>query len=92
MIDGTIVLVPCGRMTKVAIDQSLFLYDEDAHRFFKLNSSAAAIYERFDGESTVDDITSELAERYLDQAETVRASVNETIVGLTELGLVAESL
>jgi hypothetical protein len=77
-------------MTTVALDDSVFVYDEDAHRFYKLNSSAAAIYESCDGVNSVDEIAARLAEQHLAGLPNVRADVLETITGLAELGLVTE--
>jgi hypothetical protein len=89
-MDGDAVLVPCAGMTTVVVDESLFVYDEDARCFFVLNASAAAIYERCDGASTVEDIAARLAEQHPESSEQVAADVHHAVSGLIELGLVAE--
>jgi hypothetical protein len=88
--DGNAMLVPRAGMTTVIVDESLFVYDEEARRFFVLNASAAAIYERCDGASTVDDIATELSGQHPERGEQVAADVRNAVSGLLELGLVAE--
>lgn len=89
MIDGTAVPAPSTPITAVAVDDSLFVYDEAARRFCVLNSSAASIFEHCDGIRSVDQVAAALAERHPGAADRVRADVRETLSELIELGLLA---
>ncbi|HXX91454.1 MAG TPA: PqqD family peptide modification chaperone [Acidimicrobiales bacterium] len=88
MIAGSAVLVPNALVTTVVVDDSLFVYDEGDRRFFVLNASAAAVYERCDGSRTLDAIAAALAEEHPD-APSVAEDVRDAVDGLVELGLVA---
>ena len=91
MIDGSTVLERCEQMTVVTVDDSLFVYDETARRFFMLNTSAAAIYEHCDGQRSVDEIAAAMVELHPEGGPRVDADVREAVEGLVELGLVAPS-
>jgi hypothetical protein len=84
------VLVAAPDMTRVNVDDSLFVYDERGKRFFVLNTSAAAVYDAVDGRTSADEIADTLAALHPDQAEAVRRDVAFAIDGLLELGVVAE--
>jgi hypothetical protein len=86
--DSVLVLVATGDMTPVEVDDALFLYDAKTRRFFRLNASARAVYERCDGIRTLSAIADELAALYPDDAAGVRRDVTDTATDLLELGLV----
>jgi hypothetical protein len=89
-VTGRGVLVATKDMTKVLVDDSLFVYDERGKRFFVLNTSAAAVYECVDGQASAGEIAEVLAALYPEQAEDVRRDVAHAVEGLLELGVVVE--
>jgi hypothetical protein len=77
-------------MTRVSVEDSLFVYDERGKRFFVLNTSAAAVYDAVDGQASAAEIADRLAALHPEQADAVRRDVAFAIEGLLELGVVAE--
>jgi hypothetical protein len=78
----------------VELDDNLALYDDVGQLLIMLNSSAAAVWQRCDGATTLDDMVHELTAAYHADAEAAPAlaeDVRLTVRKLAELGLVAEA-
>ena len=75
----------------VELDDNVALYDEVGQLLILLNTSAAAVWERCDGTTTLDDIGRELAAAYPDDAGLIGEDVRQTVGKLAELGLVVDA-
>ncbi len=76
----------------VPLDDNLALYDTAGQLLIMLNSSAAAVWERCDGATTLDDWGGELAETPGgDDAGDIAEDVRLTVRKLAELGLVVDA-
>ena len=75
----------------VELDDNLALYDEVGQLLILLNTSAAAVWQRCDGTTTVDDMVRELAGAYLADPALLREDVRQTVRKLAELGLVVDA-
>jgi Coenzyme PQQ synthesis protein D (PqqD) len=75
----------------VELDDNVALYDTASQLLIMLNSSAAAIWERCDGATTLDEMVSELSEAHGgDDAGVIAEDVRLTVRKLAELGLVVD--
>jgi Coenzyme PQQ synthesis protein D (PqqD) len=75
----------------VELDDNLALYDDVGQLLILLNTSAAAVWERCDGRTTVDDMVEALAVAHGTHTEDIAEDVRQTVAKLAELGLVAEA-
>ena len=73
------------------LDDNVALYDEVGQLLILLNTSAAAVWERCDGTTTIDDMVRALAAVYPANAADIDQDVRQTVAKLTELGLVVEA-
>ena len=89
-MNGADVPVPVPSMTTMPVDDALFVYDETNNRFFRLNSSATAVYRCCDGAASVDEIVTLLTDQFPDDSANVRDDVEATVAELEELGLVTQ--
>ncbi|HEX4433350.1 MAG TPA: PqqD family protein [Acidimicrobiales bacterium] len=87
------VALPARRAgaSTVALDDNLAVYDDVGQLLILLNTSAAAVWERCDGVTTVDALVDELAATYPDAAAVMAEDVRQTVDKLRELGLVADA-
>ena len=81
------VPVPLPHVCAAYIDDEAVLYDVARARPVLLNVTASAVWAAIDGERTVAEITSMLAELYGADEPTVRPGVTSTLVSFDELGL-----
>jgi hypothetical protein len=75
----------------VELDDNVALYDEVGQLLILLNTSAAAVWERCDGTTTVDDIARLLADAHPTEAAVIGEDVRQTVGKLAELGLVVDA-
>ncbi|HEY5385883.1 MAG TPA: PqqD family protein [Acidimicrobiales bacterium] len=75
----------------VELDDNVAVYDDVGQLLILLNTSAAAVWERCDGRTTVDDMVRALAVEHGAHAEDIAEDVRRTLAKLAELGLVAEA-
>ncbi len=76
----------------VELDDNVALYDQAGQLLIMLNSSAAAVWERCDGATTLDEIVGELAAVHGgDDACVIAEDVRLTVRKLAELGLVVDA-
>jgi len=76
----------------VELDDNLALYDEVGQFLILLNTSAAAVWERCDGTTTLEEMVGELAEAHGgDDAGAIAEDVRLTVRKLAELGLVVDA-
>lgn len=87
---GDAVPVPTFDKRVVPVEDALFVYDEANTRFFRLNSSAAAVYRCCDGAASVAEIVALLTSQFPDDSANVQEDVEATVAELQELGLVTE--
>ena len=59
------------------------------HQYHVLNEAAAFIYERANGQDTVDTVAHELSERFTISAEQALEDTQETVDGMVKLGLIS---
>jgi hypothetical protein len=76
----------------VELDDNLALYDEVGQLMILLNTSAAAVWERCDGTTTIDDMVRQLAEAHAAEAGDVCEDVRLTVRKLADLGLVVDAV
>jgi hypothetical protein len=88
-----VVVLPARRAgaSTVALDDNLAVYDDVGQLLILLNTSAAAVWERCDGVTTVDALVRELAATYPDAAADMAEDVRQTVDKLRELGLVVDA-
>jgi hypothetical protein len=75
----------------VELDDNVALYDEVGQLLILLNTSAAEVWERCDGTTTLDDITRQLVAAHPDDAAVIGEDVRQTVGKLAELGLVVDA-
>ena len=75
----------------VQLDDNLALYDDVGQLLILLNRTAAAVWERCDGSTTVEDIARSLSEIHDAAPDVVGEDVRQTVRKLAELGLVEDS-
>jgi hypothetical protein len=78
----------------VELDDNLAVYDDVGQLLILLNTSAAAVWERCDGTTAVDDMVRDLAAAHgADAADAadIAEDVRQTVRKLVELGLVVEA-
>lgn len=75
----------------VELDDNVALYDELGQLLILLNASAAAVWERCDGATTLDAMARELATAHGADAAVVAEDVRQTVGKLAELGLLVEA-
>jgi hypothetical protein len=76
----------------VELDDNVALYDTAGQLLIMLNSSAAAVWERCDGATTLDEMVGKLAEAHrADDAGAIAEDVRLTVRKLAELGLVVDA-
>jgi len=80
-----------GGTSTVALDDNVALYDEVGQLLLLLNTSAAAVWERCDGATALDDMVRELAAAYPGDAADIGEDVRQTVGKLIELGLVVDT-
>ena len=76
-------------VSAVELDDNVAVYDDVGQLLILLNTSAAAVWERCDGRTTIDDMVRALAEEHGAHVEDIAEDVRRTVVKLSELGLVA---
>ncbi len=74
----------------VELDDNVALYDDVGQLLILLNTSAAAVWELCDGETTVDDMVQTLAEAHGEDATVIAGDVRRTVRKLADLGLVLD--
>ncbi|MFZ0251513.1 MAG: PqqD family protein [Acidimicrobiales bacterium] len=75
----------------VGLDDNLAVYDDVGQLLILLNTSAAAVWERCDGTTPVDDMVHDLAAAHGADAAEIAQDVRQTVAKLAELGLVVEA-
>jgi hypothetical protein len=75
----------------VALDDNVALYDDVDQVLILLNPSAAAVWERCDGTSTMGELVGRLAEAHGADRSVLGPDVEQTVRKLAELGLLAEA-
>ncbi len=74
----------------VELDDNLALYDDVGQLLILLNTSAASVWERCDGETTVDDMVRALALSHDEDRRLMEVDVHQAVRKLADLGLVAD--
>jgi hypothetical protein len=72
----------------VELDDNLAPYD-DVGQLLVLNASAAMVWERCDGDTTLDDMVRALADSHHEDTKLIEVDVHQTVRKLADLGLVA---
>jgi len=80
---------PRGAVVSTRLDEDLLIVDSSTGRIHVLNSTAALVWECFDGEVTLDELAADLAEAFHAPLEAVRADTVEMTRELGRLGLLA---
>ena len=80
---------PCA--SAVELDDNLAVYDDVGQLLILLNTSAAAVWARCDGVTTLDDMVRALQATHPDDAADIDDDVRQTVGKLMELGLVVEA-
>jgi hypothetical protein len=75
----------------VELDDNVAVYDDVGQLLILLNTSAAAVWERCDGTTPVDDMVRELAAAHGADATEIALDVRQTVDKLMELGLVVRA-
>jgi hypothetical protein len=75
----------------VALDDNVAVYDEVGQLLILLNASAAAVWERCDGTTTLGDLVRALEAVYPDSPADIAEDVRLTVEKLLELGLVVDA-
>lgn len=75
----------------VELDDNVALYDELGQLLILLNTSAAAVWERCDGATTLHAMVRELAAAYPADADVIEEDVRQTVGKLAELGLLVDA-
>jgi hypothetical protein len=91
--DPSVVWLPTRRAgaSAVELDDNVAVYDDVGQLLILLNTSAAAVWERCDGRTTVDDMVCALALAHEADADDIADDVWQTVAKLAELGLVAQA-
>ena len=79
-----------GGVSAVELDENLALYDDVGQLLILLNTSAAAVWELCDGETTVDQMVEVLAAPHPAEAALIAEDIRQTVRRLAELELVAD--
>jgi hypothetical protein len=87
------VMVPARRpgASAVELDDNLAVYDDVGQILILLNASAASVWERCDGATTLDDMVRALQAAHPDDAADIDDDVRQTVGKLMELGLLVEA-
>ena len=80
---------PRDAVVSTRLDDDLLLVDGSTGRIHVLNSTAALVWECFDGDVTLDELAADLAEAFHAPLEAVRADAVEMTRELGRLGLLA---
>ena len=75
----------------VRLDDNVALYDNRGQLLILLNVSAAAVWERCNGETTFDEIVSDLARSHEGDVAIIAYDAWQTIEKLSELGLMEQA-
>jgi hypothetical protein len=75
----------------VELDDNVALYDELSQLLILLNTSAAAVWERCDGATTLNAMVRELAAAHPADADVIEEDVRQTVGKLAELGLLVDA-
>jgi hypothetical protein len=75
----------------VELDDNVAVYDDVGQLLILLNTSAAAVWERCDGATPVDDMVRALAVSHGTDAAEIADDVRQTVDKLFELGLVVHT-
>ena len=75
----------------VELDDNVALYDELGQLLILLNTSAAAVWERCDGATTLNAMVRELAAAHPADADVIEGDVRQTVGKLAELGLLVDA-
>ncbi len=86
-VDAGARLRPRPDLVSVRLGGELLLFEPDARRLHALNASAALVWQRIDGASTVGDIAAGLGERYAPDRALVEQDVAAVLDRLVGLGL-----
>lgn len=70
------------------VGEEIFLYDPAEERYFHLNSTAAAVWERLTEPKTASDLASDLVEFYEVDIETCSSSVTSVLNYLLDSNLI----
>jgi hypothetical protein len=87
------VTLPLRRIdaSTVELDDNLAVYDDVGQLLILLNTSAAAVWERCDGATPVDDMVRALAASHRADTAEIAEDVRQTVDKLFELGLVVQA-
>jgi hypothetical protein len=80
---------PRDSVVSTRLDDDLLIVDASTGRIHVLNSTAALVWECFDGDVTLDELAADLAEAFHTPLEAVRADTVEMTRELGRLGLLA---
>ncbi len=75
----------------VELDDNVAVYDDVGQLLILLNTSAASVWERCDGTTTLDDMVRQLQAAHPDDAADIGEDVRQTVGKLVELGLVVDA-
>ena len=75
----------------VELDDNVALYDELGQLLILLNTSAAAVWERCDGATTLNAMVRELVAAHAADAAVIGEDVRQTVAKLAELGLLVDA-
>ena len=75
----------------VELDDNVAVYDDVGQLLILLNTSAAAVWERWDGATTLGDKVGALALAHGADAGDIAGDVERTVAKLAELGLVVQT-
>jgi hypothetical protein len=91
--EASVLSLPTRRVgaSAVELDDNVAVYDDVGQILILLNTSAATVWERCDGRTTVNDMVGALAVAHGAHAEDIAEDVRRTVAKLAELGLVAEA-
>jgi hypothetical protein len=77
--------------TAVVLDDNVAVYDDVGQLLILLNTSAAAVWERCDGATTLQDMARALVAAHPGDEADIAEDVRQTVGKLAELGLVVEA-
>jgi hypothetical protein len=92
-LETSVVSMPTRRAGASAfeLDDNVAAYDDVGQLLILLNTSAAAVWERCDGRTTVDDMVRALAAAHGADGDDIAEDVRRTVAKLAELGLVVQA-
>jgi Coenzyme PQQ synthesis protein D (PqqD) len=88
---GAVLPLRRADASTVTLDDNLAVYDDVGQLLILLNTSAAVVWERCDGTTTLDELVRDLAAPFPDDATDIAEDVRQTVAKLRELGLVVDA-